>query len=124
MDRSLLAIEQAFLGDIYTSREVMDNLEVLCDEFGSRWGGTEGERPGGRLRLSVRQPVRGVRAGDRQYRQRPGGADPRDRGQFRDGRAAPPPGSPPRRPPPPRRDHRPEPADDLLERRRGAAGAL
>ena len=31
-------------GDIYTSREVMDNLEVLCDEFGSRWAGTEGER--------------------------------------------------------------------------------
>jgi aminopeptidase YwaD len=37
-------IEQRMVGDVYTSREVMDNLEVLCDDFGSRWGGTEGER--------------------------------------------------------------------------------
>src|SRR3712207_1401575 len=40
----LLPIEHPILGDIYSSREVMDNLEVLCDDFGSRWGGTEGER--------------------------------------------------------------------------------
>lgn len=40
----LAALEQALVGDIYTSREVMDNLEVLCDDFGSRWGGSEGER--------------------------------------------------------------------------------
>lgn len=40
----LAAIDQAIVGDIYTSREVMDNLEVLCDDFGSRWGGSEDER--------------------------------------------------------------------------------
>ncbi|HTE17818.1 MAG TPA: M28 family peptidase [Armatimonadota bacterium] len=44
MQNPLLEIEQRMLGDIYTSREVMDNLEVLCDDCGSRWGGTEGER--------------------------------------------------------------------------------
>lgn len=41
---SLLALEQRIVGDIYTSREVMDNLEILCDDFGSRWAGSEGER--------------------------------------------------------------------------------
>lgn len=44
MTHPYLEIDRAMLGDIYTSREVMDNLEVLCDDFGSRWGGTEGER--------------------------------------------------------------------------------
>lgn len=44
MNDAILAVERAMLGDIYTSRSVMDNLEVLCDDFGSRWGGTEGER--------------------------------------------------------------------------------
>lgn len=39
-----LAIDRQMAGDIYTSREVMDVLTVLCDEFGSRFGGTEGER--------------------------------------------------------------------------------
>ncbi|SVC44737.1 uncharacterized protein METZ01_LOCUS297591, partial [marine metagenome] len=39
-----LDIEQKMLGDIHTSREMMDNLEILCDDFGSRFGGTEGER--------------------------------------------------------------------------------
>lgn len=38
-----LDFDQKIVGDIYTSRETMDNLEVLCDEFGSRFGGTEGE---------------------------------------------------------------------------------
>ncbi len=32
------------LGDIHTSREMMDNLEILCDDFGSRFGGTTGEK--------------------------------------------------------------------------------
>lgn len=32
------------LGDIHTSREMMDNLEILCDDFGSRFGGTKGEK--------------------------------------------------------------------------------
>lgn len=44
MRNPLLAVEQCLVGEIYTSREVMNSLEVLCDDFGSRWGGTEGER--------------------------------------------------------------------------------
>lgn len=39
-----LTIEQKMLGDIHTSREMMDNLEILCDDFGSRFGGTQGEK--------------------------------------------------------------------------------
>lgn len=39
-----LDLERRLLGDIHTSREVLDNLEFLCDECGSRWGGTDGER--------------------------------------------------------------------------------
>jgi Iap family predicted aminopeptidase len=39
-----LAIDQQIVGDVYTSSEAMDNLVVLCDDFGSRFGGTEGER--------------------------------------------------------------------------------
>lgn len=39
-----LAVDQQIVGDLYTSTEAMDNLVVLCDEFGSRFGGTEGER--------------------------------------------------------------------------------
>ena len=31
-------------GDCYTSTEAMDNLTVLCDDFGSRFGGTVGEK--------------------------------------------------------------------------------
>jgi len=41
---SFLEIDQKMAGDIYTSSEVMDNLTVLCDDFGSRFGGTEGEK--------------------------------------------------------------------------------
>jgi Zn-dependent M28 family amino/carboxypeptidase len=36
--------ERLLVGDIYTSREVMDTLEALCDDFGSRWAGSELER--------------------------------------------------------------------------------
>lgn len=39
-----LELDRKIVGDIYTSREVMDNLATLCDDFGSRFGGTEGER--------------------------------------------------------------------------------
>jgi Zn-dependent M28 family amino/carboxypeptidase len=39
-----LSVEQQIVGDVYTSSEAMDNLVVLCDEYGSRFGGTEGER--------------------------------------------------------------------------------
>jgi hypothetical protein len=37
------AVEQQMVGDCYTSTEAMDNLITLCDEFGSRFGGTTGE---------------------------------------------------------------------------------
>jgi len=39
-----LTLDQKITGDIYTSSEAMENLSVLCDDFGSRFGGTEGER--------------------------------------------------------------------------------
>lgn len=39
-----LDLDQRIIGDIYTSTEVRDNLVALCDDFGSRFGGTEGER--------------------------------------------------------------------------------
>lgn len=39
-----LGIDRKIAGDIYTSTEAMDNLTVLCDDFGSRFGGTDGER--------------------------------------------------------------------------------
>jgi Zn-dependent M28 family amino/carboxypeptidase len=39
-----LHIDRLIVGDIYTSREVMDNLIVLCDEFGARFAGTPEER--------------------------------------------------------------------------------
>jgi len=38
-----LSIDQQMMGDVYTSTESMDNLTILCDEFGSRFGGTKGE---------------------------------------------------------------------------------
>ncbi len=38
-----LSLDQKIVGDIYTSGESMENLSVLCDDFGSRFGGTEGE---------------------------------------------------------------------------------
>lgn len=39
-----LTIDQQIIGDIYTTTEIMDNLTILCDEFGSRFGGTPGEK--------------------------------------------------------------------------------
>ncbi len=43
-DDSFLDIDQKINGDGYSSFEAMDNLKVLCDDFGSRFGGTEGEK--------------------------------------------------------------------------------
>ena len=43
-ENRFLDVEQRIVGDCYTSREVLDTLLTLCDEFGSRFGGTEGER--------------------------------------------------------------------------------
>ena len=39
-----LTLDQQMVGDVYTSSEVMDNLTVLTDDFGSRFGGTAGEQ--------------------------------------------------------------------------------
>lgn len=39
-----LTQDQQIVGDVYTSTEAMDNLTILCDDFGSRFAGTEGER--------------------------------------------------------------------------------
>jgi Zn-dependent M28 family amino/carboxypeptidase len=41
---TFLNVDQRMIGDCYSSSEMMDNLGVLCDQFGSRFGGTEGER--------------------------------------------------------------------------------
>lgn len=43
-ENPLLKIDRLIMGDVYTSTEAMDNLTILCDDFGSRFGGTEGER--------------------------------------------------------------------------------
>ncbi|MFN2145769.1 MAG: hypothetical protein ACK2T7_10480, partial [Anaerolineales bacterium] len=43
-NNSFLETDQKMVGDIYTSSEAMDNLLVLCDDFGSRFGGTPGEK--------------------------------------------------------------------------------
>lgn len=44
VENQFLALDKQIIGDIYTSTEVMDNLVILCDEFGSRFGGTAGEK--------------------------------------------------------------------------------
>ncbi len=44
MTNPYLLLDQKIVGDIYTSPEAMDNLSRLCDDFGSRFGGTAGER--------------------------------------------------------------------------------
>lgn len=38
-----LQTDQQMVGDIYTSPEIWENLRILTDEFGSRFGGTAGE---------------------------------------------------------------------------------
>ena len=38
-----LQLDRQMVGDIYTSREVMENLTVLCDEYGARFAGTPEE---------------------------------------------------------------------------------
>jgi Zn-dependent M28 family amino/carboxypeptidase len=37
------SLDRRIVGDCYTSTEAMDNLVHLCDDFGSRFGGTDGE---------------------------------------------------------------------------------
>ncbi len=43
-ENPLLALDQQIAGDIHTSSRVQEHLRVLCDEFGSRFGGTRGEQ--------------------------------------------------------------------------------
>jgi Iap family predicted aminopeptidase len=43
-DSRLAAADRELIGDVFSSRAAWDNLVVLCDRFGSRFGGTEGER--------------------------------------------------------------------------------
>ncbi len=40
----LAALDRAVIGDVWTSDEAYKNLVYLCDECGSRFGGTESER--------------------------------------------------------------------------------
>ena len=40
----MITIDRQIMGDLYTSIEAMENLIILCDDFGSRFGGTAGER--------------------------------------------------------------------------------
>ena len=44
MTNPFLSLDQKIVGDSYTSPELMENLTILCDDFGSRFGGTNGER--------------------------------------------------------------------------------
>jgi Zn-dependent M28 family amino/carboxypeptidase len=44
MQNPFLSVDQEIVGDVYTSSEPLDNLITLCDGFGSRFGGTPGER--------------------------------------------------------------------------------
>ncbi|RME87195.1 MAG: aminopeptidase, partial [Planctomycetota bacterium] len=44
MDQNLQIDCENLLGAIYGSQEIWKNLEILCDDFGSRFGGTPGER--------------------------------------------------------------------------------
>lgn len=39
-----LSLDRQMTGDIYTSAEIWENLATLTDEFGSRFGGTAGEK--------------------------------------------------------------------------------
>jgi Zn-dependent M28 family amino/carboxypeptidase len=41
MKNPYLNVDKKIVSEIYTSSEPMDNLEVLCDVYGSRWPGTQ-----------------------------------------------------------------------------------
>ena len=44
MDQALGKAEREIIGDIWTSQEAYDNLVIMCDDFGSRFGGTPSEK--------------------------------------------------------------------------------
>ena len=43
-EREALEFDKLLAGEIFTSYELKENLEILCDDFGSRFGGTEAEK--------------------------------------------------------------------------------
>ena len=43
MAESVREIERQILGEIWTSGDMMESLRYLCDDLGSRFGGTESE---------------------------------------------------------------------------------
>ena len=43
-EREALEFDKLLAGEIFTSCELQENLEILCDDFGSRFGGTESEK--------------------------------------------------------------------------------
>lgn len=43
INNPFLSVDQKIAGDIYTNMEIWNNLATLCDDFGSRFGGTPGE---------------------------------------------------------------------------------
>ncbi len=44
VDNPYLSVDKEIVAEIYTSSEPMDNLQVLCDVYGSRFPGTKGDR--------------------------------------------------------------------------------
>lgn len=48
MNNPFLEIDRYMVGDIHTSDLAVDHLTVLCDDYGSRFGGTPGEREAAR----------------------------------------------------------------------------
>ncbi len=55
MNNPYLSLDQQMVGDVYTSSEVMHNLTVLCDDFGSRFAGTVAEKQAADFRLGCFQ---------------------------------------------------------------------
>ncbi len=49
VENPFLETDRRIIGDIYTSRDLMDNLVVLCDEIGSRFAGSEMEAQAARF---------------------------------------------------------------------------
>lgn len=52
MSGKLSGIEKKLLGEIYSSSEALDNLTVLCDEYGGRFVGTPENRKAAEFLLS------------------------------------------------------------------------
>ena len=68
-EHQYLQLDRQMVGDIYTSREAMDNLTVLCDDFGSRFAGTPEERKAADFiqQTFIRYGLKNVRLEDYPY---------------------------------------------------------